>query len=256
MPRIITCFKWVIDEKDIRVAADSRALNLDRVGYKISDYDRSAVEEAVRLKEKYGGSVAAITVGQATAKKSLKDVLSRGPDTAYFVNDTTFSNLEPSQTASILCEVISSRIEFDLIICGEGSSDLYAQQVGPRLAERLGIPCITYVNKLTIEGDKLTAERKLDDGIEVAVVPLPALVTVLPDINSPRIPGLKQTMEAGKKPVVEVTAKDLSGRYEPRLETLGVRAATMERGGVKLGSEPADIAKLVAVLLKEGVIKE
>ena len=139
MLKIIACFKWVIDEADIRAAADSKSLLLDRVGYKISDYDRNAIEEAVRLKERHGGSVAAVTVGQPAARKSLKDVLSRGPDTAYFVSDPSFEDLEPSQTAAILAEVIGSQMEYDLIICGEGSSDLYAQQLGPRLAERMGI---------------------------------------------------------------------------------------------------------------------
>lgn len=254
MLKIIACFKWVIDEADIRTTADSKGLLLDRVGYKISDYDRNAIEEAVRLKEKYGGSVAAVTVGQPAAKKSLKDVLSRGPDTAYFISDPSFENLEPSQTAAILAEVIGSQMEYDLIVCGEGSSDLYAQQVGPRLAERLNIPCITYVNQLKVDDCLLIAERKLDDGIEVAAAPLPVLVTVLPDINTPRIPGLKQTLEAGKKPVVNVTAADFKELYPPRLQTLGLRPAASKRGGVKLGADSTEIAKLVGILRKEGVI--
>lgn len=254
MPRIITCFKWVIDEADIKVVADSRELLLERVSYKISDYDRNAIEEAVRLFEQHGGSVAAITVGPPAAKKGLKDVLARGPEKAYFVNDSSFTELEPAQTAAILAKAIQTRIEYDLIICGEGSSDLYAQQVGPRLAELLGIPCATFVNKLTLDGEQLIAERKIDDGIEVVALTLPALVTVLPDINTPRIPGLKHTLEANKKPIVEITVKDLNQTFTPCLQTLKVRGTTMERNCQKFGAEPAEISKFVEALLKEEVI--
>lgn len=253
MLRIVTCFKWVIDETDIKTAPNSQGLVLDRVGYKISDYDRNAIEEAVSLQERYGGSVVAVTLGTSAAKKSIKDALSRGPEKAYFINDNAFDNLEPSQTASILAEVISSQIEYDLIICGEGSSDLYAQQVGPRLAERLGIPCITYVNKLSVEDNQVIAERKLDDSIEVVAAPLPVLVTVLPDINTPRIPGLKQTLEVSKKPVVNITAKDLNQSYEPCLKTLKIQATTMERNGLKYGSDDSDISQVVEQLMQKGV---
>ncbi len=254
MLRIITCFKWVIDQADIKTAPGSRELALDRASYRISEYDRYAIEEAVVLQERYRGSTTAITVGTAVARKSLKDVLSRGPERAYFVNDASFDNLEPSQTSSILASAIRNRIEFDLIICGEGSGDLYAQQVGPRLAESLGIPCITCVSKITVEGQQLIAERKLDDGIEVVSLPLPALVTVLPEINTPRIPGLKDTLAASKKPVTDITAADLGESFAPCLETVSILASTMNRNGVKFTADPEDISKFVDALIKTGVI--
>lgn len=254
MLRIITCFKWVIDQADIKTVPGSRELALDRAGYRISDYDRFAIEEAVILQEQYGGSTAAITVGSPAARKSLKDVLSRGPEKAYFVNDTSFDNLEPSQTSSILAAAIHTGLEYDLIICGEGSGDLYAQQVGVRLAEVLEIPCATCVSKITIVDDQLIAERKLEDGIEVVAVPLPALVTVLPEINTPRIPGLKDTLAASKKPVIDITAADLGQSFEPCLETVSILASTMERNGVKFAAEPEDINKFVDAILKTGAI--
>ncbi|MDD3022812.1 MAG: electron transfer flavoprotein subunit beta/FixA family protein, partial [Syntrophomonadaceae bacterium] len=166
MPNILCCFKWVADEAYIRASA-GKELDLEWVDYKISDYDRNAIEEAVRLQEQYGGNVSAITVGKPDDTKGLKDALSRGPEKAYFINDSSFQNLEPSQTAAILAEVIKSQIDYDLIICGEGSSDLYAQQVGPRLAEILSIPCVSFIQKLDIEQNQLIVERKVDDGVEV-----------------------------------------------------------------------------------------
>jgi electron transfer flavoprotein beta subunit len=254
MLRIITCFKWVIDQADIRTAPGSRELQLDRASYRISDYDRFAIEEAVSLQEQYGGSTAAITVGTPAARKSLKDVMSRGLEKAYFVNDASFDTLEPSQTASILACAITSQVEYDLIICGEGSGDLYAQQVGPRLAEALNIPCATCVSKLTVNGQQIIAERKLDDGIEVVAMPLPALVTVLPEINVPRIPGLKDTLAASKKPVIDIKASDLGQSFEPCLKTVSILAGTMERNGLKFGADGADIRKFVDVILKTGNI--
>lgn len=256
MLKIIACFKWVIDEADIKVDAGSRRLVLDRVSYKISAYDRNAVEEAARLQEHHGGSVAAVTVAPPSAKQCLKDALSRGPDKAYFIHDPSFADLEPSQTASLLAAAIKSRIAFDLIICGEGSSDLYAQQVGPALAERLGIPCATYVNKLTyVESEKLVlADRKLEDGIETVSVPLPALVTILPDINTPRIPTLKQVLGAAKKPVEHITLDALGQTYAPCLQALDTFAATMDRRRLKFGADAEGLRSVVAALLKEGVI--
>jgi electron transfer flavoprotein beta subunit len=254
--KIIACFKWVIDEADIKVDASSRRLIVDRVSYKISAYDRNAIEEATRLQERHGGSVAAVTVAPPTAKQCLKDALSRGPDRAYFIHDPSFAELEPSQTALLLAAAIKSRIEFDLIICGEGSSDLYAQQVGPALAERLGIPCATYVNRLTcVETEKLViADRKLEDGIETVSVPLPALVTILPDTNTPRIPTLKQVLGAAKKPVENITLDALGRTHAPCLKTLDTVGATMDRRRLRFGPDTDSIRSVVGALLKENVV--
>lgn len=256
MLKVITCFKWVIDEADIKVNASSRRLILDRVGYKISLYDRNAIEEAAQLQEQHGATVTAITVAPPTAKQCLKDALSRGPDKACFVNDPSLVDLEPPQTAEVLAAAIKTQGEFDLIICGEGSSDLYTQQVGPALAENLGIPCATYVNKLeVIESERrIIADRKLDDCVEVVSIGLPALITVLPDINTPRIPTLKQVLAAGKKPVENITLDKLGGACQSCMQTTGLLAATMERRRLKFGTEAEDIRAVVGALLKEGVI--
>ncbi|MGA2403025.1 MAG: electron transfer flavoprotein subunit beta/FixA family protein [Syntrophobacteraceae bacterium] len=256
MLKILACFKWVLDEADIKVDAGSRRLITDRASYKISAYDRNAVEEAMYLQQQHGGSVAAVTVAPPTAKSCLKDVLSRGPDMAYFINDQAFADLEPSQTGSILSAAIRGKIEFDLIICGEGSSDLYTQQVGPVLAEKLGIPCATFVNKATyVENEnRIVAERKLDDGIEAVSVPLPALITVLPDINTPRIPSLKQVLGAAKKPVENITLDKLGQISTACLQTTGILAATMERRHLMFAPKAEDIGVLIGSLLKDGVI--
>jgi electron transfer flavoprotein beta subunit len=254
MPTIIACFKWVVDEAYIR-RGSSGNLDFSSVDYKIGEYDRNAIEEAVRLKETLGGSAIGITVGAPEGTKGVKDALSRGCDQTYFIADASFANLEPSQTAAVLGEVIMSRIEqYDLIICGEGSSDLYAQQVGPRLAEKLGIPSISFVQKVSLNGWQLIAERRVEEGIEVVSAPLPALVTVLPDINVPRIPGVKDTLMASKKPVIMVKKDELQPLGEACLQTISMTASRIERTCEKFGTDAAEIARFVGSLRKTGVI--
>jgi electron transfer flavoprotein beta subunit len=255
MPTIIACFKWVVDEAYIR-KGPSGELDFSSVDYKIGEYDRNAIEEAVRLKEASGGSAIAATVGLPEATKGIKDALSRGTDQAYFIADPSFSNLESSQTAAILAEVIRSRIQsYDLIICGEGSSDLYAQQVGPRLAENLGIPCISFVRKIALEGKQVILERRVEEGIEIIAAPTPALVTVLPDINIPRIPGVRDTLTASKKPVVTIKKDELPPISEARLQTIKLTASRMERTCEKFGTDAAEIGRFVGSLRKKGVIR-
>ena len=255
MPTIIACFKWVIDEAYIRKGS-SGELDFSAVDFKISEYDRNAIEEAVRLREAHGGKVVALTVGLPGAAKGVKDALSRGSDEAVFVADASFENLEPSQTAEILAAVIRSRVpDFDLIVCGEGSGDLYSQQVGARLAEHLAIPCISFVQKLGVDGGSLTAERKVERYTEITSVPLPALVTVLPEINVPRIPGVKDTLTASRKPVATVRQEELPPVGEPRLQTIGVVAARMDRTCEKFGADEAELARFADALRKKGAIR-
>ncbi len=195
-----------------------------------------------------------MTVGVPEATKGIKDALSRGMDQSYFIADPSFKDLEPAQTASVLAEVIRSRItSYDLILCGEGSSDLYAQQIGPRLAEALGIPCLSFVQKLTLEGAQIRAERRVEEGIEVVAVPLPAVVTVLPEINTPRIPGVKDTLMASKKPVVSIKKEELAPVVVRQLQSVGLTAARMDRVCERFGADDAEIQRFIEALRKKGV---
>lgn len=254
MPTIITCFKWVVDESYIRQGTAGE-LDFSVVDYKISDYDRNAIEEAMRLKAIYGGEVLALTAGVPEATKSIKDALSRGPDRAFFAVDPSFGGLEPAQTAALLAAVVKAHITpYDLILCGEGSGDLYAQQVGPRLAEHLGIPSISFVQKVDIQEGKVIAERRVEEGIEVVTATLPALVTVLPDINVPRIPGVKDTLMASKKPVLSLKKEDLPPIPEPYLQTLEMKTAKLSRACEKFGSDDAEINRFLNALRKKAAI--
>jgi len=254
MPDIVVCFKWVVDEAYIR-RTSSGDLDFSSVDYKISEYDRNAIEAAVMLREAYGGSVTAVTVGVPEATKGIKDALSRGTDQAIFIADPSFRDLDSFQTAAILGEVIRSKTSCQLVICGEGSGDIYAQQIGPRLAEVLGIPSSAYVQKLTINGGQVIAERKVEDFVEVVAMPMPALVTVLPDIGTPRIPGVKDTLMASKKPAVTVGKGELTSMPGPVMKTIATTASRIGRECEKFTAEAADISRFVAALQKKGVVR-
>ena len=259
MPNIIVCYKWVLDEQDLKVNPGTLALDTSRAKYKISDYDRNAIEAAVQLVEKEGGSVTALTFGGANAKQSLKDALSRGPEKAYWLGDKQSEQADGFVTANVLAAAVRKIGAYDLIICGEGAADTYAQQVGPRLAVLLGAPAITFVTEITVGDGKVTAVRKLANCTETVTTPFPAVLTVLPEINKARIPSLKQVLGAAKKPMTELKVSDL-GLAEKDLAAKVVRknlkGFVMSRKNViyKDGAAQEKVDKLVAALAKEGVV--
>lgn len=259
MPKFLVCYKWVLDEQDIKINSGTLTLDISRAAYKISDYDRNAIEEAVVQVEKNGGAITALTFGTGSAKQSLKDVLSRGPEEAFWVNDDSARDADAYVTANVLAAAAKQIGSYDVILCGEGASDTYAQQVGPRMAALLGIPAITFVSELKIEDGQVVATRKLGDCIEVVRAVFPVLVTVLPEINKPRIPSLKQVLGAAKKPVKEVTAAALGlddAALTPKSRIKSVKGYVMSRKNVlyKAGDQAENVNALVASLAKEGVI--
>lgn len=206
--KIITCYKLVPEEQDIVVAGD-RSLNFDRAETKISQFDLNAVEAGVQLAGE-GGEVIALSAGGKALDntKARKDILSRGPQALYLVQDAQLEQVLPYQTARALAAA-ASKIEFDLLLCGEGSGDLYAQQVGLLVGELLKLPTLNAVSRITAIDGGVLVERTLEDEIEVIEVPLPAVLCVTSDINTPKIPTMKAILGAGKKPVTLWNAADV-----------------------------------------------
>lgn len=257
MQKLLVCYKWVLDEQDIKIAGDL-SLDTGRAKYKISDYDKNAIEEGTLLAEKHGVGVEALTFGTIAAKQSLKDALSRGLDKVYWIGDAAGEQADAFVIANVLAAAIKKIGQYDLILCGEGSSDSYSQQTAPRLAALLGIPAITFVQKLDVADGKVVATRKLGDCIEEITVTGPAVISVLPEINKPRIPGLKQVMAASKKPSEEVKISDLdleAGELSPKVRALTVKGYVMDRKKVifKEANQADNVAKLVASLAQEGM---
>lgn len=209
---IITCYKSVPDEQDIIVNSSDGSLDFSRADTKISQYDLNAIETANQIKTQQTDSkVIALSIGgkALTNMKARKDVLSRGPDELVVVIDDQLEHALPHQTA-ITLGAAAQKVGFDLIICGDGSADLNAQQVSILLGETLQVPAINGVkNIVSITADTVIVERELEDEIETLSLPLPAIIAVTSDINVPVIPSMKAILGAAKKPVQAWTMADI-----------------------------------------------
>ncbi len=205
---IIACVKIVPEEQDIVVNSD-HSLSIDKAASKISLYDLNALEAATKLAGE-GGKVIALSVGGERLKNSKmhKDILSRGADELFLVSDPALEGAMPDTTAKIIAAA-AQKIGYDLMLCGEGSSDLYAQVTGILAAANLGVPAVNCVSKAAPGAGAVTVERALDAEVEEVSVPLPAVLCVSSDINTPSIPSMKAILQAGKKPVNNLSLADL-----------------------------------------------
>ena len=258
MPNCLVCYKWTLDERDIKINPSDLSLDSSRAKGKISDFDRMAIEEATLIVEKHGGAVEALSYGTAAVKQSLKDTLSRGPGKAYWIADASAENADAVVTTNVLAAAIKKLGSYDLILCGEGSSDAFNQQTAPRIAALLGLPCLSFVNKLSITGDVVSVTRKLPDRTEEVSVRGPVVVSVLSEINKPRIPSLKQVLGAAKKPNQEIKIADLGLKPEdlqPKTVRRSVKGFVMQRKNViyKETNLADNVAKLNASLAAEGL---
>jgi len=259
MSKIIVCFKWVKAEDDLRIDPATLNVDLSKAKGKISEYDRNAIEAARLASDTAGGEVVALTYGAADSKPSLKDALSRGPKQGYWVNDQSAEHADGFVTANILAAAIGKIGDYSLIVCAEGAADTYAHQVGPRIGALLDLPVISYVKEMKVDGNKLTAVRKLENSLETVEVELPAVVTVLPEINAAPIPGLKAVLDAGKKPVTEFSIQDLgiSGdEIQRRTVVESFKGCSTSRKKIMFteGDAKERVNALVAALKKEGVL--
>ena len=217
---IVVCCKVVPDDQDIQVAADG-TLDYSKAKPIVSAYDLNAIEAAAQLAD--GGRVVAVTAGPADIddSKLKKNVLARGVDELYMTADDACKGLDARGTAAALAELVSKVGGFDVVLCGDGSADNYAQQVDVQLAAKLGLPVVTAATKISALDGALEVERTLEDVVEVVEVPLPAVVSVAPDIALPRIPGMKDILAAGKKPMNVAGAE---GAYESSIEVVSCLA--------------------------------
>ncbi len=262
MPEIIVCFKHVYDETELKVDRQNNKINFEGAKTKISDDDKNAIEEAVRLREKNGGSVTAVCLGQADSKKSVKEALAMGCDKARHLSDPAFQDSDAIRTAYILAEAIKKIGKYELVLTATGTTDTYSGIVGPSLAEYLALPQITFASKITLAGNKITVDRSLEEGIETVESELPVLVTVSREINQPRFPTLIQIMGAGKKEILEWNSQALGidprivGKNGSFVEVNALNVPKSQRKKVLFEGKPEESsAQLVEAILKEGVVK-
>jgi len=261
LKRIIVCLKQAVDVSQLKVDPTTRHLMTASAPRKISDFDKNALEEAIRIKEKLGDvEVLTLTVTSEDARAVLREALAMGADKAYVVSDSSLKDVDTLGTAYILAEAIKKIREFNLVLCGETSLDSFSGLVGSRLAELLNLPQISSVRKASVEDDVVVAERALEDAIETVKAKTPALVMVTREINQPRIPSLMMIMKASKKEIVSWTAADLGiqkDRLSSKIEVIEVLAPKTERKKIRItGENVQEIAdKLARALIQEGVVR-
>src|SRR5260221_12333357 len=187
-------------ETRVKIGSDAKSLDEAGVKFVLNPYDEFAVEEALRRKEKAGsGEVVIFCVGPAAAQETIRTALAMGADRGVLLQSDKIP-ADGYLTAQALAAELKTGT-WDLILFGKMAIDDYNQQVGPMVAELLGLPCITAVAHLEIEGAKGVAEREIEGGIEVVEFPLPAVLTADKGLNEPRYPALKGIMAAKKKPL-------------------------------------------------------
>jgi electron transfer flavoprotein beta subunit len=256
---VVVCVKLTPDANDIEVLPDG-SISVARAEWIIGGFDLQAIEAGVRFVETGGGKVTALSAGPRAASNSKlkKDILSRGPDELVMIVDDALQDADTYTTAQVLAQAIRGLGPVDLVLCGEGSADLYFQQVGLQVGELLGLPTLNFISKLEAAGDHLLVERNLEDEIEVLEVPLPAVLSVTTDIAQPRLPKMTDILKASKKPVTERGAADLNLPEEirKRVETVSTRAPhRRQRKQVTVSGSPEEAAQtLVGYLGKEGIL--
>ena len=250
---IIVCAKQVVDVSEMKIDSSTKKPILQGVPQKISDIDKNAMEEAIKIKDKHGGKITVLTIGPSDAKERIKELLAMGADEGVLV--TAPDNVDYHMTSTLLSEAIKKIGEYDMILCGEASVDLFSGQIGPRLAGLLNIPQITYALSVTAEKDKVTAERNMGDKAVTTEATYPVLITVTKEINEPRLPSLMQILGAANKPINEWTADSLSSGLKPLVETVDLKGVSMERKNVIYQNDlDESVGKLVDSLAKEGVL--
>ena len=260
--RIIVCVKQVPEITEVKIDPVTHTLVREGVPSILNPFDEFAVEEALRIREKHGGEVTVLTMGPPQAKEALVKCLAMGADRAVLLTDRAFAGADTWATAYTLSLAIK-RLEYDMILCGKQAIDGDTAQVGPELAENLGIPQITFVKKVEVDEKtkKVVVHRETEDGYEVIECRLPALLTAIKGLNEPRLPSLMGIMSASKKEIKTVTAADLA----VKVEELGLKGSFTEvvevfapeprkKGAVVTEPDPDLAARRILEFLKAQVI--
>lgn len=207
---IIVCLKQVPDTRNVRLDPKTNTMNREGVESIMNPYDRHALEEGVSLAAQYGGTVTALSMGPPQAAEMLRQAIACGADQGVLISDRAFAGADTLATTYTLARAVLTLGAADLIICGKQAIDGDTAQVGPGLARRLDLAyasCISKVHEL--KGDCLLARRMMDDGYDELEITLPALLTVVREINEPRIPSLKGKMKAKKAVIKTFSAADI-----------------------------------------------
>ena len=207
---VIVCLKQVPDTTEVKI--DSQTNTLIRQGIKnvINPFDTYALEEGVRIKERGEGKVTVITMGPPQAEGALREAISLGADEAILLSDRIFAGADTLATAYTLAEAVKKLRQYDIIICGRQTIDGDTGQVGPELAEILGIPFVAYVSQIEgMTNGQVRVWRMVEEGHELIEAPLPAVITVVKEINVPRLPSLRGITKSKSAAIPVWSAQEL-----------------------------------------------
>jgi electron transfer flavoprotein beta subunit len=254
---IFVLMKRTFDTEE-KIVINNGKVSEDGAEFIINPYDEYAIEEAIQVRDKHGGEITVVTVGNEDAEKELRTALAMGCDKAVLINvEDDVEESDQYTTAKILAEYLKDKNP-DLILAGNVAIDGGSGQVGPRVAELLDIPYVTTITKLDIDGGKVTIVRDVEGDEEIIETSLPLLVTAQQGLNEPRYPSLPGIMKAKKKPLEELELDDLDleeDDVEAKTKTIEVFLPPKKEAGKILQGELADqVKELVSLLHTEAKV--
>lgn len=208
--KIVVCIKQVPDTSEVKLDKETNTLIRDGIPSIINPYDRHALEAALLIRDDVGGRVTVLSMGPPQAEESLREAIGLGADDAVLLTDRAFAGSDTLATSRVLSRAIETLGGADLIFCGKQAIDGDTAQVGPEVAEFLGIPHVSYVRKmLSVSAGVIKLERLMDDGYDVIEAQTPVLLTAVKELNIPRLPSLRGKMAAKKAQIKRLVAADL-----------------------------------------------
>lgn len=267
---IIVCMKQVIDLEQIRIKPNTREPVIEGLPLLFGEFEKCALEEAVRIKDNHGGKITALAVGTPKLRDTIKEALAIGADEAIILSDPIFQGSDAMGSARVLAKSIEKIGEYDLILLGDSSADEYSGEIPPRIAELLDLPQVGFVRELEFisDGDStanaktIRAVRDMEDALEVVELDLPAVIGVTSELNTPRLAPLSAILKASRKPLHEWGPEDIGvtadevGVNASVVEVLSNLAPIQDRKGIIYDDVEEGVAEVVKALLQEGVLTQ
>lgn len=250
---IVVCIKQTFDTEAKIVLDSNGQIDDSSVNLIVNPYDELAIEEGIRLKEKFGGEVTVVSLGGIRAQEALRTALAMGADKAVLISDPLLKEADEWVVAEVLAKAISN-LTYDIIIAGRIAIDDGSSQVAVRLAENLGITSVSSVIKVDINGEQAVLVREIDGGTETIEVNLPIVLTAQRGLNEPRYPSVAGIMKAKKKELKTFILKDLgldADGLAPKMQIFEYSMPAPRQGGRKIPGDPAEVAKELTRLLHE-----
>jgi electron transfer flavoprotein beta subunit len=267
---IVVCLKQVIDLEQIRIKPDTRQPVIEGLPLLFGDFEKCALEEAVRIVEEYGGKVTALAVGAPKLKETIKEALAMGADEAVILTDPIFQGSDALGSALVLAKAIEKIGEYDLILMGDSSADEYSGEIPSRVAELLNLPQVGSVRGIEVlkgndpgEASKsLRVTRDLEKSLELLEMDVPAVLGVTSELNTPRLAPLSAILKAGRKPLQEWGLEDLGlideevGSKASVVEELSNLAPAQDRKGHIYEDVEEGVAEVLKALEQEGILTQ